>query len=409
MSIISISADSHCRGDEVARKVATDLDLKLVDDPAVCRVAADRTGVSAERVAQWMHGPRPFIRDSESTRVRGIAWLRRSLLEQIAGADALVLGSVSFLLSRRLRDVVRIGLVAPPAHRVEVAVASGLAPRAAERSIARDDEYRLSWCDRIVGRRPWDPALYDLVLAMQERSVDEATAAVVRAAAELAEAAASEAEAAWTDAVLEAEIAVRLADEGHEVEVHSQGGKVTVLLARGGLFPDRVKDEVATLVREIDGVGEVEVRLGPRSTEPDAIERRLGSVAPRVLLVDDERDFVDTLSERLRARDFDDTAIAYDGEQALSMMESDEPEVMVLDLRMPGIDGLEVLRRVKRQHPLTQVIILTGHGSDAEESLAAELGAFAYLRKPVNIEHLTETMNAARRAGRRLAAEEVRD
>ncbi len=79
------------------------------------------------------------------------------------------------------------------------------------------------------------------------------------------------------------------------------------------------------------------------------------------------------------------------------MIESDEPEVMVLDLKMPGIDGLEVLRRVKRTHPLTEVIILTGHGSDKEKRLAKELGAFAYLQKPVDIEELTETMKAAYR------------
>jgi DNA-binding response OmpR family regulator len=70
---------------------------------------------------------------------------------------------------------------------------------------------------------------------------------------------------------------------------------------------------------------------------------------------------------------------------------------MVLDLKMPGIDGMEVLRRVKRTHPSTEVIILTGHGTDAEEVLARELGAFAYLRKPVDIEELTETMKAAYR------------
>jgi DNA-binding NtrC family response regulator len=62
---------------------------------------------------------------------------------------------------------------------------------------------------------------------------------------------------------------------------------------------------------------------------------------------------------------------------------------------MPGIDGLEVLRRVKQQHPATEVIILTGHGSEEEKALAIQLGAFAYLRKPVDIDILTETMRKA--------------
>ena len=133
---------------------------------------------------------------------------------------------------------------------------------------------------------------------------------------------------------------------------------------------------------------------------------------PKVLLVDDEKEFVHTLSERLQTRSMQ-PAVAYDGEEALSMIATDQPDVMVLDLKMPGIDGLEVLRRVKRKHPDTEVIILTGHGSDAEEALAAQLGAFAYLRKPVDIDILTDTMkraysrfNAAKNASKQLSQDD---
>jgi DNA-binding NtrC family response regulator len=68
---------------------------------------------------------------------------------------------------------------------------------------------------------------------------------------------------------------------------------------------------------------------------------------------------------------------------------------MILDLKMPGIDGIEVLRRVKQTHPDTEVIILTGHGSEKEKQLAFELGAFAYLEKPVDIELLSATIRKA--------------
>jgi DNA-binding response OmpR family regulator len=112
--------------------------------------------------------------------------------------------------------------------------------------------------------------------------------------------------------------------------------------------------------------------------------------------VDDEKEYVHTLSERLQTRSMQ-PAIAYGGEEALDMVEADQPDVMVLDLKMPGIDGLEVLRRVKQKHPETEVIILTGHGSEAEKTLAEQLGAFAYLRKPVDIDILTDTMKSAYR------------
>jgi DNA-binding NtrC family response regulator len=114
----------------------------------------------------------------------------------------------------------------------------------------------------------------------------------------------------------------------------------------------------------------------------------------KVLLVDDEREFVQTLSERLQMRDLP-TAVVYDGEQALSYLNEEEPEVMILDLRMPGIDGVEVLRRVKKEHPAVEVIILTGHGTEKDAILTSELGAFAYLEKPVEIDKLAQTVKAA--------------
>lgn len=114
----------------------------------------------------------------------------------------------------------------------------------------------------------------------------------------------------------------------------------------------------------------------------------------KVLLVDDEEEFVRTLSERLQMRDLD-SQTAFDGEQALEVMRDGVPDVMVLDLKMPGIDGMEVLRRMKKLYPKVQVIILTGHGSSKDEDQARRLGAFEYLQKPVNLEDLVEVLKRA--------------
>jgi DNA-binding response OmpR family regulator len=88
--------------------------------------------------------------------------------------------------------------------------------------------------------------------------------------------------------------------------------------------------------------------------------------------------------------------VVYDGKEALDFVQEEEPEVMVLDLRMPGVDGYEVLRRIKKEHPRVEVIILTGHGSEADRAKCMEMGAFAYLEKPVNIDKLAETLKAAK-------------
>ena len=86
----------------------------------------------------------------------------------------------------------------------------------------------------------------------------------------------------------------------------------------------------------------------------------------KLLLVDDEAEFLDTLVDRLDLRDLK-TGVAYNGKEALSAVEEEEPDVIVLDVKMPEMDGIEVLRRIKKAYPHVEVIILTGHGSEQDE------------------------------------------
>ncbi len=120
----------------------------------------------------------------------------------------------------------------------------------------------------------------------------------------------------------------------------------------------------------------------------------------KVLLVDDEEDFVSTLSERLQLRNIT-TLVATDGEEALQIIDTDKPPVVVLDVLMPGMGGLDVLRQIKKSYPHIQVIILTGRGSTKEGIKGMRLGAFDYLMKPVKIEMLMQKMNEAFQAAKR--------
>ena len=114
----------------------------------------------------------------------------------------------------------------------------------------------------------------------------------------------------------------------------------------------------------------------------------------KVLLVDDEEEFVKTLAERIEMRNLK-SDVALSGESALEILDKDLPDVMVLDLKMPGIDGLEVLRRTKKVYPGVQIIMLTAHGSKKDEQEARRLGVFEYLKKPVDLETLMRTITAA--------------
>jgi DNA-binding NtrC family response regulator len=125
---------------------------------------------------------------------------------------------------------------------------------------------------------------------------------------------------------------------------------------------------------------------------PTRMEESPGSL--KVLLVDDEEDFVRTLTDRMQLSALESEA-ALSGEEALEILGYDPPHVMILDLNMPGMGGMGVLREVRRGFPDVQVIILTGHGSPAEEAEARRLGAFEYLRKPVEFRDLVSCVHAA--------------
>lgn len=122
-----------------------------------------------------------------------------------------------------------------------------------------------------------------------------------------------------------------------------------------------------------------------------------------VLLVDDEEEFVTTLSERLDLRGIR-SAVAHDGETALRMVAGETPDVVVLDMMMPGLKGLEVLQRIKAEKPEVQVILLTGHGGARDGAAAMKLGAFDYLIKPLKIEDLLAKLAEAAQHIRRVGS-----
>jgi DNA-binding response OmpR family regulator len=106
--------------------------------------------------------------------------------------------------------------------------------------------------------------------------------------------------------------------------------------------------------------------------------------APSVLIIDDERTFADTLAKRLSLRGID-CAVAYDGRSGLRLAQDESWTSVLLDLRLPDMDGVEVLRRIVGHHRGLPVIIITGHGNDEDERRCMSLGAVAFLHKPVDV------------------------
>jgi DNA-binding response OmpR family regulator len=119
-------------------------------------------------------------------------------------------------------------------------------------------------------------------------------------------------------------------------------------------------------------------------------------IPTKVLLVDDEEDFVEMLSLRLQELG-EKVAAAYSGQEGLDILTSTPIDVVILDIKMPGMDGIETLREIKKQFPLVEVIMLTGHGSTETAVQGMKLGAFDYLMKPADFRDLSEKLEGARK------------
>ncbi len=118
-------------------------------------------------------------------------------------------------------------------------------------------------------------------------------------------------------------------------------------------------------------------------------------IKPFIMLVDDEVPFVETMTKRLATRNVE-TIVAFSGEEGLEKLKMNQNlDVIILDIKMPGIDGIETLKKIKKVSPLTEVILLTGHATIELGIDGMKIGAFDFLTKPSDIEELVSKVKAA--------------
>jgi len=360
-------------------------------------IVSQKYSQDINQISNVLSGQTPFWNRFTREKERTIAAIKLALAELIIEDNIIIEGPAALFFPPTVPSVLRVCVIANMDWRMEQAVRiSGFDPAKAHRQIQKDDKKLLDLSTYLHEKPPFDNLLYDIILPMHQLEIEEAARLVIRYAGDPAVTASRDTDSAAQDHLLAMTVNQSLTEAGHDVEVTCVHGHVNISINRYVLRLDQHEKELQRLAADIKGVVNVQVGLGKGYRAPRINPLENVEIPPKILLVDDEKEFVQTLSERLQARQYP-ASVVYNGEQALEYVKKDEPDVMVLDLMMPGIDGIEVLRRVKQERPNIEVIILTGHGSEREEKLAAELGAFAYLKKPVNIDLLTRTMNEAYR------------
>ncbi len=407
MSSIALFQFLFTNEEEIRDTLAAVSGYNIIRDGELVDMVAQQHGISKEKIERALHGPTSVFNKFTLERNRITLQLQQLIAEKLNESGWIFTGFTAHLIPAKVTHVLRVGISDEKINRIRRAIAEGLTEKRALKLIRKNDRDATDWTNFLYAKSAGDPTLYDIFQPLSDLS----TKAVVQLIMEnYHKPAVLESEAsrqAVKDFSTEVCVGSALVDKGYTPDIQCTNGKVTLLINKSVMNFSKLSDTLTSITKTVPGVKEVEVTTGKDYTI--SVYRDQDFVLPpKVLLVDDEQEFVQTLSDRLNTRNYGSYPV-FDGEQALDFLGSETPDVMVLDLKMPGMDGIEVLRRTKKANPGIEIIVLTGHGSEEDREACMKLGAYAYLHKPVDITQLTSLIDEAHKkvAAKRLAATRV--
>lgn len=393
MSSISMYCNTFTNEDEIVKELARVLELDVIDDSVIIDSACKKYSLCRDKVEQMLYGKTSVFNHFTFERERCAAYLKLALSSYLIEPQRLFSGFISFLIPPEITHIVKILVSDTKKARIRNATMNGIPEEEALRVIKESEYSVINWVDFLYQSDAFSTTLYDIVMPahkilsfdgfetlkdiFNDNSV-EVTNASMQAVSDLA---------------ITSQVEIALLENGHKVGVNVHNGDVLLLVTPDTLGFCNLTNKLSIIASSVEGVKSVEINKGEGCRFTIFRDQKF-ELPPKVLLVDDEKDFVQTLSERLMVRNFGSHAV-YDGQEALDFIKHDNPDVMVIDFRMPGMNGLEVLAKVKKINPKIEVIMLSGYGTLENERTSMELGAFAFLHKPADLEKLSDTIKAA--------------
>ena len=396
MSVITIFSGIFCEQEAVVDDLVAGIGYKQLTEEEIVIQASTISDLAESKITRAFTAKTSVFNKFTQEKERVIAYLKLALAQQLTEDNLIITGCTSHLIPKTISHVLRVCLIGDLKYRYSVAASQHqLSQKEALKQIRRKDGDYGAWTEKLFGLTdPWSESVYDLVLPMDKLGAASASSAIEENLLKNILRPSRQSQQAVQDFLLAAQISVALAKEGHNIEVNALEGVVTLVANKNVLRLNRLDEELKKIVAPLPGVNSVTTTVGKDFHQSNIYRKTNFQMPSKVLLVDDEREFVQTLSERLIMRDMG-SAVVYDGRAALNLVQDDEPEVIVIDLKMPHVDGFEVLKKVKADHPEIEVIVLTGHGSEEDRLTCMDLGAFAYMQKPVDIEELSLVLKQA--------------
>lgn len=393
MSSIALFNTIFIEEKKIREQLAAATGFKVIQDASIISEVAQKYSIGEDKVDRAINGPPSVFNRFTLERERITAYLKAVIAEHLKSSGIIYSGNISLLVPSAVTHVLRVGLFDKKSNRIQRAMGEGLTEKNAIKVIKKHDASSIAWVDFFHKKEITDKSLYDIIVPMGNNDPESAVKLILENYHKPAVLEQDSSRQAVENMALEAQVELALVDKGYTTGVKTIDGEMTLLVNKSVSNFPKLANTLTEIAKSVDGVHDVKVITG-KDYHISIYRNQEFTLPPKVLLVDDEQEFVQTLSERLNTRNYGSYPV-FDGEQALQLLGNEIPDVMVLDLKMPGMSGVDVLRDAKALNPEIEVIVLTGHGSGDDKKECMELGAFAYLHKPVDLSQLTEIIDKA--------------
>ena len=395
MSAVMITGGLFTHAEKTAAKLATSMGMNLITDMDIIDRAARQYPLTTDDLIKIVQGETFSFNRFTHKKEKGLSFLRQILAERLEKGNCVFSGVLGHLVPPWVTHVLKVLIIGNKQFRISQALAvHGLSEQEACARIDVADRSAILWSLGLTGKSAWDDSLYDIVIPADKTDENRAMDLIAKHTKNLPGVTADVIRQETVDFQLAAGVSVALSSANISCDVSVKEGHVVVSADSPLFFPGRFKQTINEIAAGVSGGKPLEIRTGADSCAGNISLGEPSARNARVLLVDDEKRYVETLSERLKIRQVP-SDVVFSGEDALGHIDRQNTEIMVLDLKMPGIGGIDVLREIKATRPGIEVIILTGQGSEEDKKTCLELGAFAYLERPVDIDVLTRTMREA--------------
>lgn len=394
MSSIAMFPCMFTGGDEITRQLSEKLNLKVYTDADLIMETASTFGCKEKMLEDMLFTKTSVFNQFTLDKEKTVNMFRLVLTNKLASEDNfLFYGHHALLIPLEITEVLTTLVAGSKSSRVAKAMSEGNTEKDAQKEIKKQDTKAYYWTEFLFNEEAFQPSLYDLTIPIENQDSANVVESIISFFRKTSVLRTPESQKAVEDMRLGALAEKHLLEKGHTLLVKAENGVVHLTVRKSVINFDGLKKELTELAQEVEGVNEVEVHKS-RDYSDSIYRQQRFELPSKVLFVDDEKEFVQTVSQRLISRDVGTYGV-FNGADALEVIADDTPDVMVLDLKMPGMHGVEVLKKTKDISPDVEVIILTGHGSVDDEKECMQLGAFAYMNKPVDIEELSTTIAAA--------------